>query len=254
MNKISKNDLLKLRDSKPVPIIAHSHEMVIPVVYAGKVRKFLDENNIKIPLKKRELKELEDKAKYLKGTPDLEAYARGTKSLKSKIKIRKTKLSNVSKININIGNLRKTTRRRKKAVKKTADVSEVKPTLAKPTITITNTPPIQSPFLHTYEGVAKMEEPKINVVKAEEKVAPQLIGIKKEESPFVPIPKGMERPNLLPPRPAPAPPKIPILKPPQPSGRKEGDEWEDNGRKFRIKGGQIQQNYPDAKKKKWRKA
>ena len=37
----NKNDLRKLKDSKPVPITAHTHEVIVPVVYSGLVNTFL---------------------------------------------------------------------------------------------------------------------------------------------------------------------------------------------------------------------
>ena len=92
MNKISKNDLLKLKDSKPIPITAHTHEVVVPVVYASKVNKFLKKEGIKLPLTHHQLADLKRKAAKVHGKMKEESesdneeegnsHARGTHSIK----------------------------------------------------------------------------------------------------------------------------------------------------------------------------
>jgi hypothetical protein len=92
---ISKKDLLKLKDSKPIPITAHSFEIVIPVCYTSKVKKFLDKEGIKLPLSKEKLAKLRKIAKNTKGElsesdeeNDEESYAKGTTNLKQTINIK----------------------------------------------------------------------------------------------------------------------------------------------------------------------
>ena len=58
---VTKEGLLKLKDSKPVPITAHSHEIIIPCVYTETINKVLKEKGIfpysnpKIDIKEFEL-------------------------------------------------------------------------------------------------------------------------------------------------------------------------------------------------------
>lgn len=97
---ISKKDLLKLKDSKPVPITAHSHEIIIPVCYTSKVKKFLDKEGIKLPLSKEKLAALRKKARETEGNikdieDDENSYAKGTTNLKQS-----QQQQNISKITI----------------------------------------------------------------------------------------------------------------------------------------------------------
>ena len=90
MNKISKNDLLKLKASKPIPITAHTHEIVVPVVFASKVNEFLKKEGIKLPLTHHQLAEYKRKAAKVHGKIEEEeneedegnSHARGTHSIK----------------------------------------------------------------------------------------------------------------------------------------------------------------------------
>jgi hypothetical protein len=77
-----KEDLKKLKDSKPVPIIAHTHEVIVPVVYSGMVNRFLEKKGVHLPLTHHELADMKREA----GTP---GYAKGSKDLKKKKKKRK---------------------------------------------------------------------------------------------------------------------------------------------------------------------
>ena len=62
MGLIKKEDLMKLKQSKPVPITAHSGELVVPVVYANTVQKFLKKKNVKLPLTQNQLAAMKKKA------------------------------------------------------------------------------------------------------------------------------------------------------------------------------------------------
>jgi len=67
-------DLAKLKDSKPVPIIAHSHEVIVPVVYSSMVNHFLEKKGIHLPLTHHQLADMKREAGcpgYAKGTHDL---------------------------------------------------------------------------------------------------------------------------------------------------------------------------------------
>jgi hypothetical protein len=90
MNKISKNDLLKLKASKPIPITAHTHEVVVPVVFASKVNEFLKKEGIKLPLTHHQLAEYKRKAAKVSGKIKEEdneedegnSHAKGTHNIK----------------------------------------------------------------------------------------------------------------------------------------------------------------------------
>jgi len=90
MNKITKNDLLKLKDSKAVPITAHSHEVIVPVVFASKVNKFLEREGIKLPLTHHQLSEYKKKAAktpghYVEDVKECDegnSHAKGTHNVK----------------------------------------------------------------------------------------------------------------------------------------------------------------------------
>jgi len=73
--EITKADLAKLKDSKPVHIIAHSHETIVPVVYAGMVNRFLESKGVKLPLTHHQLAAMKHEAGvagYAKGTMNLQ--------------------------------------------------------------------------------------------------------------------------------------------------------------------------------------
>ena len=96
----TKKDLHNLKNSVEVPIIAHSHEMVIPVAYVSTVKKYLDQKGIKLPLTQNKLHELQADAK---------GYAKGGV-------IQTNKQS--QKVIVNIHPEKKAKRRRKKTAKK----------------------------------------------------------------------------------------------------------------------------------------
>jgi len=118
-NGVTKNDLLKLKDSKAVPITAHSHEVVVPVVYATRVKEFMRKEGMRVPLKPEELQTLKQKAKETDGK--MEAYAKGgtIKGKKGKAKGKaKVKATTVIKrgdvkqiVNIKLGEKAKIIRR-----------------------------------------------------------------------------------------------------------------------------------------------
>ena len=85
-------DLKKLKDSKPVPIIAHAHEVVVPVVYAGMVNRFLEKKGVHLPLTHHQLADMKREA-------DCPGYAKGTKDLKKKKK-RRAKTKAKPKVNV----------------------------------------------------------------------------------------------------------------------------------------------------------
>jgi len=62
MGLIKKDDLAKLKESKPVPITAHSGELVVPVVYANTVQKFLEKKGVKLPLTHKQLADMKREA------------------------------------------------------------------------------------------------------------------------------------------------------------------------------------------------
>ena len=88
---VTKNDLLKLKDSKAVPITAHSHEVVVPVVYATRVKEFMRKEGMRVPLKPEELQTLKQKAKQTDGK--MEAYAKGGTIKLKKVRARKIKIN-----------------------------------------------------------------------------------------------------------------------------------------------------------------
>jgi len=104
MYRPTKQDLLKLKDSKPVSITAHTHECIVPVVYAGMVGEFLKKKGIELPLTHHQLADFKREAHvsgYDKG------YAKGTINLKD------ANLKN-SKVTINIGEKKKKRKAKKK--------------------------------------------------------------------------------------------------------------------------------------------
>jgi hypothetical protein len=98
---ITKKSLLKLKDSKPIPITAHTHEIIVPCVYTETVEKFLDKKGIKLPLTHHQLAEYKRKAAKIKGhysdsdsdsdSDEGDSHAKGTKNLKKKKKKGKKK-------------------------------------------------------------------------------------------------------------------------------------------------------------------
>jgi len=90
-NGVTKNDLLKLKDSKAVPITAHSHEVVVPVVYATRVKEFMRKEGMRVPLKPEELQTLTQRAKNTEGK--MEEYAKGGTIKAKKTKAKKVKPS-----------------------------------------------------------------------------------------------------------------------------------------------------------------
>ena len=95
----NKQDLARLKKSKPIPIVAHTGEAVIPVVYTDLVNKFLDKQGIKLPLTHHELADFKAEAGvsgYAVGTGDLKKK----KKKKKKGKIYKDKSVNIT---INVG-------------------------------------------------------------------------------------------------------------------------------------------------------
>ena len=127
---VTKNDLLKLKGSKPVPITAHSNEVVVPVVYATRVKQFMKKEGMSVPLSPEQLSTLKSKARDTVGTMD-SSYAVGgsikSKKAKAKAKAKKTiskikTTGNIKQIvNIKLGEKAKIIRRpsvRAKAVGK----------------------------------------------------------------------------------------------------------------------------------------
>ena len=91
---ITKKGLLALKDSKPVPITAHSHEIIVPCVYTETVKKMMKEKGIVLPLTPAKLAELRKIAKATPGTykadPDEKAggtsHAKGTTNVTVNVK------------------------------------------------------------------------------------------------------------------------------------------------------------------------
>lgn len=90
MNKnITKQGLLRLKNSHPIPITAHTHEIIIPCVYTETVQKFLDKKGIKLPLThhqlaefKRDAAKMHGKIKEDEGEDEGNSHARGTSNIK----------------------------------------------------------------------------------------------------------------------------------------------------------------------------
>jgi len=89
MHLYNKEDLARLKDSKPIQITAHTHECIVPVVYSGMVNRFLEKKGVHLPLTHHQLADMKREA----GTP---GYAKGTKDLKKKKGKGKAKAVNVS--------------------------------------------------------------------------------------------------------------------------------------------------------------
>ena len=91
---ITKRGLLALKDSKPVPITAHSHEIVVPCIYTETVKKLMKAKGIVLPLTPAKLAEARKVAKAMPGTYEVEGdekpggttHARGTTNVTVNIK------------------------------------------------------------------------------------------------------------------------------------------------------------------------
>lgn len=91
---VTKKGLLALKDSKPVPITAHSHEIIVPCVYTETVKKMMKEKGIVLPLTPAKLAELRKIAKatpgQYKADPDEKAggtsHAKGTTNVMVSVK------------------------------------------------------------------------------------------------------------------------------------------------------------------------
>ena len=77
MHLYGKEDLARLKDSKPIQITAHTHECIVPVVYSGMVNRFLESKGIQLPLTHHHLAEMKHEA-------GVSGYAVGSKGLKKK--------------------------------------------------------------------------------------------------------------------------------------------------------------------------
>jgi len=80
---VTKEGLMKLKKSKPIPITAHTGEIIVPCVYTEVVGDFMKKKGIHLPLDTHKLAELRRVAKAM---PEKEEYARGTRNLKRKKK------------------------------------------------------------------------------------------------------------------------------------------------------------------------
>jgi hypothetical protein len=91
---ITKKGLLALKDSKPVPITAHSHEIVVPCIYTETVKKLMKAKGIELPLTPAKLAEARKLAKATPGKYEPEhgekaggsSHARGTTNVTVNIK------------------------------------------------------------------------------------------------------------------------------------------------------------------------
>jgi len=85
-SNVTRKGLLALKDSKPVPITAHSHEIIVPCVYTETVKKMMKAKGIELPLTPEKLAALRKIAKATPGKyePDKDdkpggsSHARGT--------------------------------------------------------------------------------------------------------------------------------------------------------------------------------
>ena len=107
----NKADLLKLKDSKPVAVTAHSHEAIIPVVYTGLVNDFLKKKGIKLPLTHHQLAEMKREAHAIHPDSKEPGHARGTKAV-AKAKVKQAVAQAVNqKVVIHLGNKTKPRKR-----------------------------------------------------------------------------------------------------------------------------------------------
>lgn len=63
--KIEREDLKRLKASKPIPITAHTNELVVPVVYARQTKAYLERQGITLPLTPHQLAEMKKDAQSL---------------------------------------------------------------------------------------------------------------------------------------------------------------------------------------------
>lgn len=83
-SNVTRKGLLALKDSKPVPITAHSHEIIVPCVYTETVKKMMKAKGIELPLSPEKLAALRKIAKATPGKyesddkPGGSSHARGT--------------------------------------------------------------------------------------------------------------------------------------------------------------------------------
>jgi len=111
----NQSDLLKLKDSKPVAVTAHSHEAIIPVVYTGLVNDFLKKKGIKLPLTHHQLAEMKREAHAVHPETKEPGHARGTKAVaKGKQAVAQAVHQ---KVVIHLGNKRRKRGGRKKQIK-----------------------------------------------------------------------------------------------------------------------------------------
>jgi len=96
---VTKQGLLKLKKSKPIPITAHTGEIIVPCVYTEVVGDFMKKKGIKLPLDVHKLAELR---RIAQATGKNEGYAKGTKNLK---KSRKVKLPKKNTVQIKGSNI-----------------------------------------------------------------------------------------------------------------------------------------------------
>jgi len=96
-----KSDLRKLADSKAVPLIAHSHEVIVPVVYSGMVKKFLEDKGVKLPLTQAQLAEMKREAKAV-GSKDV-GHAKGGTVKQSMKNVQAVSQKANQKVIINLG-------------------------------------------------------------------------------------------------------------------------------------------------------
>jgi hypothetical protein len=88
---ITKKGLLALKDSKPVPITAHSHEIVVPCIYTETVKKMMKQKGIELPLTPAKLAEARKLAKKTPGKYEADpeekaggsSHAKGTTNIQA---------------------------------------------------------------------------------------------------------------------------------------------------------------------------
>lgn len=91
---ITKKGLLALKDSKPVPITAHSHEIVVPCIYTETVKRMMKAKGIELPLTPAKLAEARKLAKSMPGKYETDpsekqggtSHAKGTTNVTVNIK------------------------------------------------------------------------------------------------------------------------------------------------------------------------
>jgi hypothetical protein len=123
----NKDDLAKLKDSHPVQITAHAHEVIVPVVYSRMVKEFLEKKGVKLPLTHHQLAEMKHEAGvsgYAKGTFDLR------KSKKAHVQHQHQHVS--QKVVINLPAKKKRTKRTKRVVKAPSESYSIPPSRQTP--------------------------------------------------------------------------------------------------------------------------